>query len=137
MLPRESAEAVAGAVVRCERLVVGVPRIGGDLLRNRPHLLLDRGAVHGITEQRVDPALGTVPVGNVVVEEELAEQDAGANVGERPEGEDPVRRLDPGGERRIVAHDAVDDDADRLVDQRDPEFVEVGHERIMPRGEVA
>jgi hypothetical protein len=31
----------------------------------------------------------------------------------------------------------IDDAADRLVYQRDPELVEVGHDRIMPGGEVA
>ena len=37
---------------------------------------------------------------------------------------------------RIVPHDAIDDPADRLVDERDPELLEFGHARIMPRGEV-
>jgi hypothetical protein len=31
----------------------------------------------------------------------------------------------------------IDDAADRLVYQRDPELVEVGHARSMPSGEVA
>src|SRR5215468_10948305 len=136
MLPREGAEAVAGALVRRKRLVVGVLRVGGDLLRDVPYLALDRGAVGGIAEERVDPALGAVPVGNVVIEKELAEQDAGADVGERLEREDPVRRFDAGGERRILPQDPVDDAADRLVYERDPEFVEIRHDRIMPSGEV-
>ena len=137
MLPREGAEAVARAFVRRDGLVVCVPWVDGYLLRDRPYLALDRGAVGGVAEQRVDPALGAVPGGNVVLEEELAEQDAGADVRERLEGEDPMRRLDAGRERRVVAHDAVDDPADRLVYEWDPELVEVGHDRIMPRGEVA
>jgi hypothetical protein len=33
--------------------------------------------------------------------------------------------------------DSVDDAADRLVYQWDPELVEIGHGRIMPSGEVA
>ena len=131
MLPREGAEAVARVVVRREGLVVGVLRVGGDLLRDRPHLALDRGAVGRLAEQRVDPALRAVPVGQVVVEEELAEQDPRADVGERPEGEDPVRRLDLGRERGIVAHDAIDDAADRLVDEGNPELVEIRHAWIM------
>jgi trehalose 6-phosphate phosphatase len=135
VLPRESAEAVTGALVRSDGLVVGVLRIGGDLLRDRPHLTLDRGAVGGLAQQRVHPALRAVPGREVVVEEELAEQDAGADVGERLEGEDPVRRLDQGRERRVVAQDTVDDPADGLVDEWDPELVEVGHERIMPGAE--
>ena len=76
MLPREGAEAVARALVRRDGLVVGVLRVGGDLLGDRAHLALDRGAVGGIAEQRVDPALRAVPVGDVVVEEELAEQES-------------------------------------------------------------
>src|ERR1700751_1735959 len=120
MLPREGAEAVAYAVVRRERLVVGVRRVGRDLLGHRSHLALDRRTVGRLTQQRVDPALGAVPRGDIVVEEELAEQDAGADVGERPEREDPVWRLDQGGERRILPHDAIDDAAYRLVDQWDP-----------------
>ena len=72
-----------------------------------------------------------------MVEEELAEQQAGPDIGERLEGEDPVRRLDAGRKGRVLAQDLVDDAADRLVYQRDPELVEVGHDRIMPGGEVA
>jgi hypothetical protein len=43
-----------------------------------------------------------------------------------------MRRLDLGRKGRVVAHDAVDDPADRLVYERDPELVEIGHDRIMP-----
>jgi hypothetical protein len=50
VLPGEGTEAVARAFVRCDRLVVGVLRIGGDLFRDRPYLALDRGAVGGIAE---------------------------------------------------------------------------------------
>ena len=136
MLPREGAEAVARAVVRSDGLVVGVLRIGRDLFRNVAHLALDRGAVDGILEQRLDPALGAVPGGNVVLEQELAEQDSRPNVGERLEREDPMRRLDAGRECRILLQDTVDDAADRLVYKWDPEFVEIRHDRIMPGGEV-
>jgi hypothetical protein len=136
VLPREGAEAVSRAVVRRNGLVVGVLPIGGDLLRDRPHLALDCVAMGGIAQQSVDPGLGAVPVGDVMVEEQLAEQKAGADIGERLEGEDPVRRLHASRQRRVVAQDAVDDAADRLVDQRDPELAEFCHARIMPGGEV-
>jgi trehalose 6-phosphate phosphatase len=131
VLPREGAEAVARGIVGRERLFVGVARVGGDLLCHRPYLALDRGAVGGVAKERVDPALGTVPVGDVMVEQELAEQDAGADVGEGPEGENPMRRLHAGRECGIVTHDAVDDAADGLVDQRDPELFEIRHDRII------
>ena len=137
MLSGEGAEAVARAFVRRYGLVVGVLRIGGDLVRDRPYLALDRGAVGGVAEQRVDPALRAVPGGDVVLEQELPEEKAGADVGERLEGEDAMRRLDASRERGVIAHDAVDDPADWLVYEWDPELVEVGHNRIMPRGEVA
>jgi hypothetical protein len=137
VLPREGAEAVARALVRREWLLVGVLGIGGDLLGDRPHLALDRGMVGRVAEQRVDPGLGAVPIGDVVVEQQLAEQDPGADVGEGLEGEDPVRRLDPGGQRGVLAEHTVDDSADRLVYEWDPELVEIGHDRIMPGGEVA
>ena len=48
-----------------------------------------------------------------------------------------MRRLDAGRQRGVITHDAVDDPTDRLVYEWDPELVEVGHVRIMPRGEVA
>ena len=137
MLPGEGAEAVPRAFVRRDGLVVGVLRIGGDLLRDRPHLALDRGAVGGVAEQRLDPALRAVPGGDVVLEQELSEQESRADVGERLEGEDPVRRLDLGRERGIVTHDPIDDPADRLVYEWNPDLFEIGHDRIMPRGEVA
>ena len=137
MLPRESAEAVARAFVRRDGLVVGVLRVGSDLFRDRPYLALDRGAVGGVAEQRVHPALRTVPGGDVVLEQELSEQEPRADVGERLEGENAMRRLDTGREGGVITHDAVDDPADRLVYEWNPELVEVGHVRIMPRGEVA
>ena len=137
MLARERAEAIARTLVGRERLVVRVPRVGGDLLGDHPDLALDRRAVGRLAEQRLDPALRTVPIGEIVVEEQLPEHDPRADICERPEGEDPVRRLDPGRERGIVPHDAIDDPADRLVDQRNPELVEIRHVRIMPGGEVA
>ena len=92
---------------------------------------LDEKHVRPIAEQRVDPAFRAVPVGYVVVEEQLAEQDSGADVGERPEGEDPVRRLDLGRQGRVLANDAIDDSADRLVHEWNPQLVEVGHAWIM------
>jgi hypothetical protein len=48
-----------------------------------------------------------------------------------------MRRLDLGRERGILAHDALDDAADRLVDERDPELFDIRHDRIMPAHEVA
>jgi trehalose 6-phosphate phosphatase len=132
VLARERAEPVAGPLVRRNRLVVRVLRIGGDLLRDGPHLLLDRGTVLRLAQERDDPALRPVPTGNVVVEEQLTEQDSRADVRERLEGEDAVRGLDARCEDGVVAEDALDDLPDRLVDEGDPDFVQLGHVRIMP-----
>src|SRR5579862_2253977 len=137
MLAREGAEPVAGAFVRRDRLVAGVLRVSGDLLCDGSHLLLDRGTVLRLVQQCVNPVLGTVrtgavPTRDVVVEEQLPEQDPGADVGERLEREDAVRRLDAGGEDGVVAKDALDDLPDRLVDERDPDVVQFSHARIMP-----
>ena len=86
----------------------------------------------GIAQQRVHPAFGPVVRGDGVVEEELPEQDAATDVGERPEREQPVRRLDEPRDVVVLALDPLDDAADRLVDERDPEVIEVGHSpRIM------
>src|SRR5579863_6756566 len=102
MLARKGEEPVAGALVRRDRLVVCVLRVGGDLLRDRSHLLLDRRAVLRIAQESVDPALRAVPAGDVVLEEQLAEQDPRADVGERLEGENAMRRLDARREDGVV-----------------------------------
>src|SRR3954451_7249303 len=124
MIARKRAGPVAGALVRRDRLVVGVLRVRGDLLGYRPHLLLDRGAVLRLAQQSFDSTLRPVPAGDVVVEEELPEQDPSADVGERLEGEDAVRRLDARRENGVVAEDALDDLPDRLVDEGDPNVVQ-------------
>jgi trehalose 6-phosphate phosphatase len=43
-----------------------------------------------------------------------------------------MRRLDARRENGVVAEDALDDLPDRLVDERDPDVVQLGHGRIMP-----
>src|SRR5579884_3457307 len=128
-LAREGEEALAGGVVRPERLVVRVLRVVRDLLGDRPHLAGQRLVVGRVAEERLDPALRAVVVGEVVVEEQLPEQEAGADVRERAEREDPVRRVDELRDLRVLVLDLLDDRADRLVDERDPEVVEVGHPR--------
>src|SRR5205085_3581386 len=119
-LAGEGEEALAGLVVRPERLVVGVLRVGCDLLGDRADLAGQRRVVLGALEQGVDPALRTVVVRYIVVEEKLAEQEAGPDVGERPEGEDPVRRLDEPRDLRVLVLDLLHDRADRLVEGRNP-----------------
>ena len=84
-----------------------------------------------VPQQRVDPALGAVVGREIVVEEQLAEREPAADVGEGPEGEDAVGRLDELRDVGVLVEDLLDDRADRLVDQRNPELVEVGHARIM------
>src|SRR5947209_1848099 len=44
-----------------------------------------------------------------------------------------MRRLDARRQRGIISEDALDDLPDRLVDEGDPDVVQLGHGRIMPR----
>ena len=74
LLTRKRAKAIPGLVVRTEGLLVRIRGIGGDFLRDCPHLVRERLVVRRILQQRVDPALGAVVVGHIVVEEQLAEQ---------------------------------------------------------------
>ena len=122
-LLRKLAEAAAGLFVRAKRLVVRICRVGRDLVRDGPHLAGDCLAVCRVGEQRVDPVLGAVVGIEVALHEQLAEEDADADVRERPEGEEPVRRADEPAELRVLVLDARDDAADRLVDERDPEVL--------------
>ena len=80
-----------------------------------------------IAEQRPDPTRGAVVRGDVVLEQELAEQHAATNVRERSEREQAVGRLDEPRDVVVLAFDLLDDRADRLVDERNPEILDVGH----------
>src|SRR5207248_6525497 len=91
---REGPEALPGLVVRPERLVAGVLRIGGDLLGHRPDLPGEGGVMLGVPQERLDPALRAVVRRKIVVEEQLPEREAATDVGERPERENAMRRLD-------------------------------------------
>src|SRR5439155_17078038 len=88
-LLRELPEPLARFVVRAERLVVRVLRIGGDLLCEGAHLSHERVVVRRVLQQRVDPRLTAVVRRQIVVEEQLAEQQSDTDVRERAEGEDP------------------------------------------------
>src|SRR5437868_6462569 len=128
MLARERAETRARLLVGSEGPFVVVLRIGRNLFGDRAHLGRERGAVLGVAHQGLDPALRSVVLRHVVLEEQTAEEDAAADVGERPEGEEPMRRLDERGDVAVLALDPFDDAADRFVDERDPEVLDVGHE---------
>src|SRR5207249_3921867 len=126
-LARECPEAVACGVIRPERLVVRVFRVGRDLLGDRTHLAGQRGVMLRSPEQRLNPAFGAVVLRHVVVEQQLAQHEPAPDVGERPEREEPARRLDEPSDLRILLLELPDDRADRFVDQRDPELVAVRH----------
>src|SRR5581483_4898137 len=127
-LARELPEPLARGVVRAERLLVGVLRVGRDLLRDGADLRSERLGMLRVAEKRLDPALRAVVRGHVVCEEELPEQDAAADVRERAEREDAPRRLDELLQLGIAVDDRLDDRADRLVDERNPQLlVLVGH----------
>src|SRR5262249_62201841 len=94
LLARELAEALSGSVVRAERLVVRVLRVGRDLFCDGAHFPMQRLVVPRIAEQRLDPRLVRVLRGALLLEEQLAEQDPDADIRKRLEREDPVRRAD-------------------------------------------
>jgi hypothetical protein len=62
-----------------------------------------------------------------MVEQELTEQNSDANVGERPKGKDSVWRADEPVDVRVALLDLADNRADRLVDERQPDLIELGH----------
>jgi hypothetical protein len=126
LFARELAEAGARVVVRADRLAVRIARVGGDLLRHRPELRDDRCPVPLLAEERLDPGLRAVVGRHVGVDEQLAEEDADADLGEGPEREDPLRARDERVDLGVLALQLRDDRADRLVDQRDPDVF--GHD---------
>ena len=109
------------------RLLVGPDRdpLGPGLAR---HLLGhaadgggDRRSVARLAQERLDPAFRQLGLGHLVLDQQLAEEQPDPDVGEGLEGEDHARRVDELGDLRIGDGDLVDDRADRLVDERDPE----------------
>src|SRR2546421_5954679 len=90
---RELAEALAGLGVRPDRLLLGVRRVGGDLLCDSPDLLRERVPVPRVVQQGVHPGLRAIVRRVVVVEEELAQEEADADVRERPERQQTARRM--------------------------------------------
>ena len=78
-----------------------------------------------VSQQGLDPGVVGVLGAELLLEQELAQQDADADVGERPEGEDAVRRADEPVDLRVLRLDPRDDVADRLVDERQPDFLRV------------
>ena len=117
---------------RARLLLVGVPRVGGDLVGHRPHRPDDLLAVRGLAQEELDPGVGPVVRRHIVLHEQLAEGEPDADVGERLEREQAARPRDEGGELGVGRDDLVDDGADRLVDEREPELIRRGHGRSMP-----
>ena len=126
-LAGELAEAGAGVLVRPERLVVAVTRIGRDLLGDGPNLGGDDAPVGRVAEQQLDPRVGAVVGRHIVLDEQLPELHADADVGERPKREDPPRRADEALDLGVVRLDLRDDAADRLIDEREPDFLVLAH----------
>ena len=71
--------------------------------------------------------VGAVVGRDVVVDEQLAELHADADVRERPERENAARRPDETLDLGIGGLDLRDDAADRLVDERKPDLVVLAH----------
>ena len=95
LLAGEPPEPLARVLVRPERLVVRVLRVGGDLLGDGPHLAVRAPSrCSGSRRSASTQVSSSLVRRDVLVEEQLPSSDADADVGERPEGEDPVRRAD-------------------------------------------
>src|SRR3954464_3182359 len=127
LLTRKFPETVTRALVRAERLLVGVPGIGGDLLRDRLDLSAQGIVVLRVTQQGLDPRVVGVLGAELLFEQELSQEDADADIGERPKGEDAMRRADETIDLRVLRLDARDDVADGLVDEREPDFLGACH----------
>src|ERR671925_398787 len=123
----ERAEALSRGLVRPERLVLVVARVGGDLLADRPHLLRERLAVRLVAEQCFHPGLAAVVGRDLVLEEELPQHEPDADVGERAEREQPARRRDEPLELGVLRLQPRHDAADRLVDERKPNVFGARH----------
>ena len=127
----ERAETFLGVLVWAQGLLVGERGVVRDLLRDGAHLFGDRLVVSGILEQNVDPALRTVVRREIVVEQELPQHEADSDIGERAKREDAPWRTDQTLDLRVLLLDLLDDRADRLVDQREPDLLELGHARSL------
>lgn len=125
----EAAKTLPGIVVRPQPFFLDVLRIVCDLVGDGAHLGGETLAVSRVGEQRVDPRRGTVVRREVVLEQELAEHDADADVGEGAKREHAVGRRDEHVDVGLLALQAFDDRADRLVDERNPDLFEVSHAR--------
>ena len=80
-----------------------------------------------VVQQRLDPALVRVLGRPFLLEQQLAEQDADADVRERAEREDTVRRTHEPVDFRVLRLEPRDDVADRLVDERKPDLLGARH----------
>src|SRR5947207_10009881 len=69
LLSRELPETIARVLVRAERLVVGVLRIGRDLFRDRSHLAVQRGVMFRVAQQGLHPVLVGVLGGELLLEQ--------------------------------------------------------------------
>src|SRR6185312_2266955 len=95
-------ETVTRALVGAERPLVGVPGIGCDLLRDGLDLPAQGIVVLWVSQQGFDPGVVGGLGAELLLEEELPQQDADADVGERSKGEDAVRRADEAVDLRVL-----------------------------------
>src|SRR5437868_900908 len=118
-------EAFARSLVRPQRRIVG--DVPGNLFGDRPDFLDDARLVLGVVEQLVDPRFGAVVGLDVVLQQQLAEDETDPDVREGPEREQPLRRVDERVDLGMICLDLRDNRADRLVDERDPDFLRPSH----------
>jgi len=76
-----------------------------------------------VAQERLDPRLGAVVGRHVALDEQAAEQDADANVGEGAEGEELARRVDEAADLLVLVLHLLDDRPDGLLDEREPDLL--------------
>ena len=123
----ELTEALTSPVVGPERLIVRVLRISRDLLRDGANLTVQRFVVIWIAQQRFDPVVVSILVRPLLVEQQLPEQKADADIREGAEREDAMPRTNELVDLGVFRLDLRNDVADRLVDQWKPDLLGARH----------
>jgi hypothetical protein len=80
-----------------------------------------------IAQQRLDPALVCLVRGEVLLEQQLTQENADADVRKRAERENPMRRADEAIDLGVLGLELRDDVADRFIDERKPDLFGTRH----------
>lgn len=126
MLAGEFAETLTRFVVGADRNLIG-HGARRDFSGDAAELTDDGGPMLRVAKQHLHPGLRPVVRRHVVVDEQLAEQDADSDVRERAEREELSRRLDEPLDLGVFRLELLDDRADRFVYEREPDLFGRSH----------